>query len=267
MRYNNIDINKYRKNLYLLNELIRKYGICEILEYDEKESKDYPDNACVVVARIMEDLGLEHLIEWKSWWKIMKHHREDFTIEQLTVVIYHAIAEFKQSYLDLMQPDNASDEKKLAMIKVSLEKDRAFIKRLNHGSSIIPKAFNYTITSEDMMKGDSILTIDFGRKLLKEMGINYISTTEDVDMILWRMAFMGYNMVSGFRNALVELTNCSEMIDYIDFRCHQYNRVIGNQREIRENYQLEELKKKYKIAIQSLINKENKSKNNDALKK
>lgn len=87
-----------------------------------------------------------------------------------------------------------------------------------------------------MMKGDSILTIDFGRKLLKEMGINYISTTEDVDMILWRMAFMGYNMVSGFRNALVELTNCSEMIDYIDFRCHQYNRVIGNQREIRENY-------------------------------
>ena len=43
--------------------------------------------------------------------------------------------------------------------------------------------------------------------------------------------------------------------------------VIGNQREIRENYQLEELKKKYKIAIQSLINKENKSKNNDALKK
>lgn len=51
MRYNNIDINKYRRNLYLLNELMRKYGICEILEYDEKESKDYSDNACVVVAR------------------------------------------------------------------------------------------------------------------------------------------------------------------------------------------------------------------------
>lgn len=252
MRYNSIDISKYSRSLFRLNELIRKYGTCEILDYDEKEF--IPENACVVVAGIMEDLGLDNLIEWKYWWKIWKHHREDLTIEQLTVVIYNAMAEFKQCYLDLMQPDNASDENKLVRIRLSLDNDRAFIKRLNHESSILPEAFNYTITPEDLNNGDHYSSIHLGRRLLNEIGIKHISTTEDVDMILWRIAYMGFDMSRGFRNAMVELTNCSEMIDYIDYRCHQYNRVIGNQRIIRGNYQLEDLRRKYKIAIQTLNN-------------
>ena len=252
MRYNSIDISKYSRSLFRLNELIRQYGTCEILDYDEKEF--IPENACVVVAGIMEDLGLDNLIEWKYWWKIWKHHREDLTIEQLTVVIYNAMAEFKQCYLDLMLPDNASDEKKLVMIRLSLGDDRAFIKRLDHESGILPEAFNYSITPEDLSKDDPFISSDFGRRMLKEIGVKHISTTEDIDMLLWRIAFMGYDISRGIRNAIVELTNCSEMIDYIDFRCHQYNRVIGNQRIIRGNYQLEELRRKFNIAIQTLNN-------------
>lgn len=258
MRYNSIDIRKYRKSLYCLNELIRKYGKCEILEYDENEPLGCPENASVVVTRIMEDLGLEYLIEWKYWWKVWKHHRDDLTIEQLTVIIYHAMAEFKQNYLDLMVPDNASDEKKLVMMKSSLERDREFIDLLNHESGEIPEAFDYSITPENLK--DPFLTINLGRSLLKEIGVKTISTTEDVDMLLWRMAFMGYDMARGFRNAMVELTNSCEMIDYIDFRCHQYNHVLGNQRVKRGNYMLEELKKKHKAANKTITDLENKLK-------
>ena len=245
MRYNNIDTSRYSQSLYRLNELVKKYGQCEILEYDEDTHGGYPETAYVVVASNMDDLGLEPLIEWKSWWKIYKHHREDLTIEQLTIIIYQAMAEFKQSYLDLMEPDNASDERKLDMMKALLEKDQEFIHLLNPNSDEIPEAYDYTIRPEDLKKPSHPLNYNLGKTLLKEIGVKKICTTEDVDAILWRLAFMGYEMSIAFRNAMVELTSSRELIDYIDFKNHQYNHVIGNQREIRNNYIIEKQKIKY----------------------
>ena len=263
MRYNNIDTSKYSQSLYHLNELIHKYGQQEILEYDEDMHWGYPEIACVVVASIMEDLGLVNLIEWKNWWKMCKHHREDLTIEQLTIIIYQAMAEFKQSYLDLMVPDNASDEKKLVMMKALLEKDREFIRLLNPDSDEIPEAYDYTIRPEDLKKACYPLNLDLGRSLLKEIGLKKICTTEDVDEILWRLAFMGYDMSIAFRNAMVELTSSRELIEYIDFKYHQYNHVIGNQKEIRVNYKIEELKSKYQRARNTILQLENKIRQTD----
>ena len=257
MRIRDFDTNKYNWSLHRLNVVAYKYRMAEILEYDENEPHGCPDTAYVVVARNMEAMGLEHLLLWKQWWKIWKHHRQDLSIEQLTVVIYDAIAEFKQCYLDLMAPESESEKTLFANIKASLEKDRDFISLLTNHTGEIPDAFDYTITPEDQVKNGVKIDFVLGRSLLKEMGVTAIRTTEDVDAILWRIAFMGNDMERGFRNAMVELTNNNRMIDYIDFKCYQYNRQIGAQRSIRCNMEVEENKTKAKKARNDVIKLEN----------
>ena len=254
MKYNAIDISKYSQSLYHLNEVAYKYGMAEILEYDENEPLGCPDTAYVVVARSMEAMGLEDLLEWKTWWRIWKHHREDLSVEQLTAVVYSAMADIKQSYLDLMEPENESDVNKLAIVRDSLETDRGFIKQLTNIIGEIPEAFDYTIRPEDWPPGN---LSQLGRSLIKEMGFTVIRTTDDVDAIMWRMAFLGFDLSRSFRNAMVELTNNNRLNDYIDFKCRLYNRQIETQRSIRKNYEVGEVKRKVKAAQKHILKLEN----------
>lgn len=254
MKYNDIDISKYDQSLYHLNEVAYKYRMTEILEYDENEPLGCPDTAYVVVARSMEAMGLEDLLEWKTWWRIWKHHREDLSVEQLTAVVYSAMADFKQSYLDLMEPENESDVNKLAIVRESLETDRGFIKQLTNIIGEIPEAFDYTIKEEDLAKCDRYLQC---RSLLREMGITAIKTTDDVDAIMWRIAFLGSDISCSYRNAIAELTINNRLKDYLDFKRRQYNRQIETQRSIRKNCEIEKEKKKDNAAQKHVLKLEN----------
>ena len=62
--------------------------------------------------------------------------------------------------------------------------------------------------------------MDQVRTTLYKMGVVSINTTEDIDQILWRLAFMGCEITGGLRMALVELASNSKMIDYIDYNLH-----------------------------------------------
>lgn len=229
MRINDIDISKYNRSLYRLNELAYKYGCNDILELDDNGPFGYSDTVHVVVARSMEDLRLEYLIKWERWRVIWKHHRENLSIEQLTVVIYNALAEFHQNYVDLMVPENYRDVNKINHIKSVIEKERYFIYLLTDGTGEIPEAYDCTIRPEDVARTGGKSNLDQVRTTLYKMGVVSINTTEDIDQILWRLAFMGCEITGGLRMALVELASNSKMIDYIDYKCHQYNHSIHRQ--------------------------------------
>ena len=64
MRYK--DESKLIRSIYHLEEITHKYGNNEILERYEDVTTSDLDTAHVVVARQIEDMGIEHLLVWKK---------------------------------------------------------------------------------------------------------------------------------------------------------------------------------------------------------
>ena len=250
MRNRSIDISKLNRSLYYLNEVAQKYGMNEILEYDDDEPEGVLETGFVVMARNMESLGLDYLLEWKSWWKVWKHGRRDLSAEQLSVVIYNSLADFKQNYLDYKTPENESDEMKLKRIRESLENDRRFICKLTKGTNHIPDAFDYGLRPDELVSKSDITCFQMEKTLFEEIGVTTIMTTEDVDGILWRMAIMNVEMSRGYRNAMVEMTDNNELIDYIDYKFHQYNHHVASQKTIWKNKMVKKSENMAKTCIE-----------------
>lgn len=227
MRYK--DQSKLARCIYHLEEIAHKYGNYEILERYEDVSKSDLDTVNVVVARQMEEMGIEYLLVWKHWWKIWKHSRKDLNTEQLTIIIYKALADLKQLYLDLTIPENDKDQERIKIVRLSLEKDLQYIKMLIDKAEDVKDAFDYSLSQQDRKTSTGIDSIQFGEGILNAMDISIIKTCDDVDALLWRLAHMGYRVSRGIRNAMVERTFNNEIIDYIDYRSRQYNRAIDKQ--------------------------------------
>ena len=247
MRYK--DESKLIRSIYHLEEITHKYGNNEILERYEDVTKSDLDTAHVVVARQIEDMGIEHLLVWKHWWKIWKHGRKDLSTEQLTIIFYKALADLKQIYLDLMIPENEKDKERITIVSLSLEKDLQYIKTLIDKVEDVKDVFDYSLSQRDREIGEGIDSLQFGEGLLKAMDISIIKTCDDVDALLWRLANMGYRVSRGIRNAMVEITFNNEIIDYIDYRSRQYNRAMEKQfiNKDKVNIEIKIIKKKVNV--------------------
>ena len=243
------DQSKLVRSIYRLEEITHKYGNNEIFERYEDVSKSDLDTAHVVVARQIEDMGIEHLLVWKNWWKIWKHGRKDLSTEQLTIIFYKALADLKQIYLDLIIPENEKDKERVTTVSLSLEKDLQYIKTLIDKAEDVKDAFDYSLSQRDRAIGEGIDCIQFGEDLLKAMDISIIRTCDDVDAFLWRLANTGYKVSRGIRNAMVEITFNNEIIDYIDYRSRQYNRAMENQliNKDKINIEIKIIKKKANV--------------------
>jgi hypothetical protein len=85
---------------------------------------------------------------------------------------------------------------------------------LTKGTNHIPNAFDYGLRPDELVSKYDITCFQMGKTLFEEIGVTTIMTTEDVDGILWRMAIMNFEMSRGYRNAMVEMTDNNELIDY-----------------------------------------------------
>lgn len=231
MKYKGIDISKLNRSAYSLGELIHKYGHEEIIDFYDEDPLDNLETAYVVTARMFEDLNLEHLDIWKQGWKCWKHHRTDLTIEQLSLFFYKAMAEVKQSYIELMEPENERDESQISNITASLENDRTIIKTLTDKVGDVGEAFDLSVYPQDSDNADKRDSTR-GKEILNKMGIKSLKTTEEVDGVFWRLAFMGYDIIKPLRDAMFELSCNNQLKDYIDYRCRQFNCQLGIQREL-----------------------------------
>ena len=243
------DQRKLVRSIYRLEEITHKYGNYEILERYEDVSKSDLDTVNVVVARQIEDMGIEHLLLWKNWWRIWKHGRKDLSTEQLTIIIYKALVDLKQIYLELIIPENDKDEERVTIVSLSVEKDLQYIKTLIDKGEDVKDAFDYSLSQKDREIGESIDSILVGEGILNTIGISNIKTCDDVDAFLWRLANMGFKVSRGIRNAMVEITSDNEIIDYIDYRSRQYNRAMEKHliNKDKVNIEIKIIKKKVSV--------------------
>ena len=227
------DQSKLVRSIYRLEEITHKYGNYEILERYEDISKSDLDTAHVVIARQIEAMGIEHLLLWKKWWRIWKHSHKNLNTEQLTIIIYKALVDLKQIYLDLIIPENDKDEERVAIVSLSLEKDLQYIKTLIDKGEDVKDAFDYSLSQKDREIGENIDSILVGESLLNTIGITNIKTCDDVDVFLWRF------------------------IDYIDYRSRQYNRAMEKHLINKDKVNIEIKIIKKKVSIPPIIKQKN----------
>ena len=251
------DQSKLTRSIYRLEEITHKYGNYEILERYEDVSKSDLDTAHVVIARQIEAMGIEHLLLWKKWWRIWKHSHKNLNTEQLTIIIYKALVDLKQIYLDLIIPENDKDEERVAIVSLSLEKDLQYIKTLIDKGEDVKDAFDYSLSQKDREIGENIDSILVGESLLNTIGITNIKTCDDVDAFLWRLSNMGFKVSRGIRNAMVEITSDNEIIDYIDYRSRQYNRAMEKHLINKDKVNIEIKIIKKKVSIPPIIKQKN----------
>jgi hypothetical protein len=183
-------------------------------------------------------------------------------MEQMTIIFYRSLAEMKENYIAIMEPENERDIKKIEMINESLQKDRTIIANLVDKTGEPPAAYNYFADNRKDVDMTLLDIIEKSANELRSWGITAISTTQAVDYILMIMMHEHRHIPWEFRIAMTELTNSIEIIDYIDYKCKIHNCSLGKiiKRIPCSSKVLIEKKESENVEIQKLISQINKAK-------
>ena len=269
MKYNKIERCKFSKSRRHLIELMRAYGLKNLLVREEGE-----DVAMLVMARSyvikdMERLKISLNVEetrHENWKAIC----DDLSPQEITVVFFRALAAVKEGYLEDFTPENKADHKTMANIKTSMEEDLVYLGTFEEADDESLNPFPFTPDGEGPGADNRRSEIENYRNMLIELELDSIITLASLNKLFWRLAAMGIEMNQSLRDAIISLTQNPEMRDYIDYTCDKYYETVTaskafrqRQTNLSQNKELERTKAEVTRLHLSLAekNKELKAKN------
>lgn len=225
MKYNKIERCKFSKSRRHLIELMRAYGLKNMLVREEGE-----DVAMLVMARSyvikdMERLKISLNVEEtrRENWKAIC---DDLSPQEITVVFFRALAAVKEGYLEDFTPENKADQKTMLAIKTSLEQDQAYLSTFEEANDKNLTPFPFTPDGEGPGAEERRCEIENYRNMLIDLELDNIVTVASLNKLFWRLAAMGIEMNQSLRDAIISLTQNPEMRDYIDYTCDKYFETV-----------------------------------------
>ena len=233
MKYNKIERCKFSKSRRHLIELMRAYGLKNILVKEEGE-----DVAMLVMARSYVIKDMERLnialnvsdTRQENWKAIC----DNLSPQEITVVFFRALAAVKEGYLEDFTPENKADHKTMAAIKNSLEENLAYLGTFEETDDEDLNPFPFTPDGEGPGAEDRRSEIENYRNMLIELELDSIVTVASLNKLFWRLAAMGIEMNQSLRDAIISLTQNPEMRDYIDYTCDKYYETISASKAFRQ---------------------------------
>lgn len=225
MKYNKIERCKFSKSRRHLIELMRAYGLKNLLVREEGE-----DVAMLVMARSyvikdMERLNIALNVQetrQENWKAIC----DDLSPQEITVIFFRALAAVKEGYLEDFTPEKKADHKTMTAIKKSLEEDLAYLGTFEEADDENLNPFPFTPDGEGPGAEDRRSEIENYRNMLIELEQDNIVTVASLNKLFWRLAAMGIEMNQSLRDAIISLTQNPEMRDYIDYTCDKYYETV-----------------------------------------
>lgn len=271
MKYNKIERCKFSKSRRHLIELMRAYGLKNLLVREKGE-----EVAMLVMARLYVIKKLQKLnialnvpeTRQENWKAIC----DDLSPQEITVVFFRALAAVKEGYLEDFTPENKADQKTMAAIKSSLEEDLEYLSTFEEAKDENLNPFPFTPYGEGPCADERRGEIENYRNMLIELGLDNIVTVASLNKLFWRLAAAGIEMNQSLRDAIISLTQNPDMRDYIDYTCDKYYETVtaseGFKRRQEFVSQKKELERtKAEVTNLQLIlqekNKELKEKNNE----
>lgn len=242
MKYNKIERCKFSKSRRHLIELMRAYGLKNVLIREKGEDAATLVRARTYVIKDMERLNISLNVEetrQENWKPIC----DNLSPQEITVIFFRALAAVKEGYIEDFTPENNADQKTISLIKTSLEKDWNYLCTFEEADDTNLNPFPFTPNGEGPGTEKRRDEIENYRNLLIEMGLGSIITIPSLDKLFWRLAAMGIEMNQSLRDAIVSLTDNPEMRDQIDYMCDKYNETVTTSKTFRHRQYYLSLKK------------------------
>lgn len=233
MKYNKIERCKFSKSRRHLIELMRAYGLKNLLVKEEGEEVAMLVMARSYVIKDMEQLNIAlNIMETRQEnWKAIC---EDLSPQEITVLFFRALSAVKEGYLEDFTPENNADYKAIAAIKASLEENLAYLNTFEEAKDEDLNPFPFTPDGEGPGAEGRRSEIENYRNMLIELGLDRIITVASLNKLFWRLAAMGIEMNQSLRDAIISLTQNPEMRDYIDYTCDKYCETITASKAFRQ---------------------------------
>lgn len=271
MKYNKIERCKFSKSRRHLIELMRAYGLKNLLVREKGEEVAMLVMARLYVIKKLQKLNIAlNVPETRQEnWKVIC---DDLSPQEITVVFFRALAAVKEGYLEDFTPENKADQKTMAAIKSSLEEDLEYLSTFEEAKDENLNPFPFTPYGEGPCADERRGEIENYRNMLIELGLDNIVTVASLNKLFWRLAAAGIEMNQSLRDAIISLTQNPDMRDYIDYTCDKYYETVtaseGFKRRQEFVSQKKELERtKAEVTDLQLIlqekNKELKEKNNE----
>lgn len=271
MKYNKIERCKFSKSRRHLIELMRAYGLKNLLVREKGEEVAMLVMARLYVIKKLQKLNIAlNVPETRQEnWKVIC---DDLSPQEITVVFFRALAAVKEGYLEDFTPENKAEQKTMAAIKSSLEEDLEYLSTFEEAKDENLNPFPFTPYGEGPCADERRGEIENYRNMLIELGLDNIVTVASLNKLFWRLAAAGIEMNQSLRDAIISLTQNPDMRDYIDYTCDKYYETVtaseGFKRRQEFVSQKKELERtKAEVTDLQLIlqekNKELKEKNNE----
>lgn len=271
MEYNKIERCKFSKSRRHLIELMRAYGLKNLLVREKGEEVAMLVMARLYVIKKLQKLNIAlNVPETRQEnWKVIC---DDLSPQEITVVFFRALAAVKEGYLEDFTPENKAEQKTMAAIKSSLEEDLEYLSTFEEAKDENLNPFPFTPYGEGPCADERRGEIENYRNMLIELGLDNIVTVASLNKLFWRLAAAGIEMNQSLRDAIISLTQNPDMRDYIDYTCDKYYETVtaseGFKRRQEFVSQKKELERtKAEVTDLQLIlqekNKELKEKNNE----